>query len=177
MLAGDTLTTKTLAANYLTTNFVPGSGTGPVYQGDIVDFPGGSADFGAPDGLWFDQFGRLWIQTDQIGDASGDFNNVGANVMMCADPNTKEIRRFFTSPNKCEVTGVVNTPDGKAMFVGIQHPGEDSTAASPSQFSNWPQSQFATNSAGAPLPNTPGISRPRSSLVVITKDDGGVIGS
>jgi secreted PhoX family phosphatase len=176
VLAGDTLTTKTLAANYLSTNFVPGSGSGPVYQGDIVDVPAGSADFGAPDGLWFDQFGRLWIQTDQIGDASGDFNNVGANVMMCADPNTKEIRRFFTSPNKCEVTGVINTPDGKTMFVGIQHPGEDSTAANPSQFSNWPQSQFTTNSAGQTLPNGTNR-RPRSSLVVITKNDGGVIGS
>ena len=60
------------------------------------------------------------------------------------------------------------------MFVGIQHPGEDSTAANPTQFSNWPQNQFTLRSDGVtPLP--PG--RPRSSVVVITKDDGGVIGS
>ncbi|MGE3849151.1 MAG: PhoX family phosphatase [Gammaproteobacteria bacterium] len=187
-LCGDTLTTKTLAANYLKTNFI---GVDPtdvdfnrkIYEGDIVDVPAGSADFGAPDGLWFDQFGRLWIQTDQAGDASGDFVNVGANVMCAADPNTREIRRFLTSPRNCEVTGVVNTPDGKTMFVGIQHPGEDSTAANPTQFSNWPQSQFDRTSGGDFLAVVGGVPqgvganiRPRSSVLVITKQDGGVIG-
>jgi secreted PhoX family phosphatase len=183
-LCGDTLTTKTLAANYVGTNFVPGSGIGPFYQGNIEDDPNGSADFGAPDGLWFDQFGRLWIQTDQAGNATGDWVNIGANVMCCADPNTKEIRRFMTSPNNCEVTGVVNTPDGKAMFVGIQHPGEDSTATNPTEFSNWPQSQFDKNSAGENLAVVGGIPqpvganvRPRSSVLVITRLDGGVIGA
>jgi secreted PhoX family phosphatase len=147
------------------------------YQGNIVDVPNGSADFGAPDGLWFDYFGRLWIQTDQAGTATGDFRVIGSNAMFCADPNSKEIRRFLTSPPGCEVTGVVTTPDGKTMWVGIQHPGEGATAVNPVIVSNWPQSQFATNSAGVPLPNTVGTRRPRSSVVVITKDDGGVIGN
>ena len=40
------------------------------------------------------------------------------------------------------------TPDGRTMFVGIQHPGEDATAANPTQFSNWPQAQFAVESDG-----------------------------
>ena len=69
------------------------------YKGNIVDAPNGSADYGAPDGLWFDAFGRLWVQTDQVGDGSGDFINIGSNVMVCADPNTGETRRFLTSPN------------------------------------------------------------------------------
>ena len=118
------------------------------YQGNIVDVPNGSADFGAPDGLWFDDFGRLWVQTDQVGDGSGDFVNLGANCMVCADPNTGEARRFFTGPNQCEVTGVTMTPDGKAMFVGIQHPGDDSVATNPTAFSKWPQGQFAVESDG-----------------------------
>ncbi|MBL8350655.1 MAG: PhoX family phosphatase [Burkholderiaceae bacterium] len=144
------------------------------YQGNIVDAPNGSADYGAPDGLWFDPFGRLWVQTDQVGDGSGDWVNIGSNVMVCADPNTGETRRFMTSPNKCEVTGVAMTPDGRTMWVGIQHPGEDSASANPTQFSNWPQGQFAVESDGLTvLP--PG--RPRSSVVVITKNDGGVIGT
>ncbi len=183
-LCGDTLTTKTLAANYANTNFVVGSGTGPFYEGNIEDSPNGSADLGAPDGLWFDQFGRMWIQTDQAGDALGDWVNIGANVMCCADPNTKEIRRFLTSPTNCEVTGVINTPDGKTMFVGIQHPGEDALAANPTQFSNWPQSQFNKNSAGENLAVLGGVPqpvganiRPRSSVLVITRIDGGVIGA
>ncbi len=190
VLCGDSLTTKTLAANYLKDNFIGVNAADPnfnrkMYEGNIADVPAGSADFGAPDGLWFDQFGRLWIQTDQVGDAGGDFVNVGANVMCCADPNTREIRRFLTSPRNCEVTGVSNTPDGKAMFVGIQHPGEDSPAANPTQFSNWPQAQFAANSFGEPLATDIGGNplpsganvRPRSTVLVITRDDGGVIGA
>jgi secreted PhoX family phosphatase len=144
------------------------------YKGNIVDLPNGSADFGAPDGLWFDYFGRLWVQTDQVGDGSGDWVNIGSNCMACADPNTGEMRRFLTGPNKCEVTGVTMTPDGTTMFIGIQHPGEDSTAANPTQNSNWPQGQFGVESDGVTtLPS----GRPRSSVVVITKNDGGIIGS
>ena len=127
-ICGDTQVpvTKTLAANYLKDNFIGVATTDvdfnrKIYEGSINDTPSGSADFGAPDGLWFDQFGRLWIQTDQVGDASGDFARIGANVMCCADPNTKEIRRFLTSPPNCEVTGVINTLDGKTMFVGAGH--------------------------------------------------------
>lgn len=169
---GDSITTKTLAGNY-TPN--PAFGVGPAnYVGNIVDVPAGSADFGAPDGLWFDYFGRLWVQTDQVGDGSGDFINIGANCMVCADPNTGEVRRFLTGPNRCEVTGVTMTPDGKTMFVGVQHPGEDSRANAPTLYSNWPQNQWAVESDGVTaLP----AGRPRSAVVVITKNNGGVIGS
>jgi uncharacterized protein len=178
LLAGDANTTKTLAANYLNTNLVDGvQGTGPYYQGQVIDnSPANNTSLGAPDGLWFDHFGRLWIQTDQAGDATGDWINIGTNVMCCVDPATKEVRRFLTSPRNCEVTGMTSTPDGKAFFVGIQHPGEDATAANPTEFSNWPQGQYSQNSAGQPLPNGP-ARRPRSSVLVITKLDGGVVGA
>ena len=158
--AGDTLTSKVAKS----TND---------YRGNIVDTPNGSADFGAPDGLWFDYFGRLWVQTDQVGDGSGDWVHIGANSMVCADPNTGEMRRFLTGPRRCEVTGVTMTPDGKTMFVGVQHPGEDALAANPTQYSGWPTSQWSTRADGTLLPS----GRPRSSVVVITKNDGGVIGS
>lgn len=144
------------------------------YKGNIVDTPHGSADFGAPDGLWFDPFGRLWVQTDQAGDAQGDWAHLGTNVMVCADPHTGETRRFLTAPPKSEVTGVTMTPDGKTLFVGVQHPGEDATASNPTQFSNWPQGQFTVKADGiTPLP----AGRPRSAVVVITKNDGGIIGT
>ena len=144
------------------------------YRGNIIDTPDRSADFGAPDGLWFDPFGRLWVQTDQVGDGSGDFANLGSNSLVCADPDTGLTRRFMTSPNRCEVTGITMTPDGKTLFVGIQHPGEDAIAANPTQFSTWPQAQFSVEADGVtPLPG----GRPRSSVIVITKDDGGLIGT
>jgi secreted PhoX family phosphatase len=144
------------------------------YKGDIADNPNGSADYGAPDGLWFDPYGRLWVQTDQVGDGGGDFINIGGNAMVVADPATGETRRFLTGPNKCEVTGITITPDGKTLFVGVQHPGEDAFYTNPTQFSNWPQGQWSVASDGVTaLP----AGRPRSGVVVITKDDGGIIGT
>ncbi len=144
------------------------------YRGNIVDDPDGSADYGAPDGLWFDDFGRLWVQTDQGGDGTGPFANLGMDQMVCVDPETKMTRRFLTGPVGCEVTGVVMTPDGRTMFVGIQHPGDDAGAADPEQFSRWPHGQWTTASDGVtPLP----AGRPRSGIVVITKNDGGIIGT
>ena len=77
-------------------------------------------------------------------------------------------RRFLTGPVNCEVTGATLTPDGRTMFINIQHPGETpsdrSDPADPARkYSNWPD-----YAAGG---------RPRSATVVIRKADGGVIGS
>jgi secreted PhoX family phosphatase len=125
--------------------------------------------FGCPDGLWVDGRGVLWIQTDMSTSAmgKGDLARLGNNVMLAADPRTGEIRRFLVGPVGCEVTGATATPDGRTMFVNIQHPGESPSERSepeqPRRYSNWPD----FNPAG----------RPRSATVVIRKNDGGVVGS
>jgi secreted PhoX family phosphatase len=108
--------------------------------------------FASPDGLWIDQFGICWIQTDMSGSqlAAGPFGN---NQMLAADTETGDIRRFFVGPPGCEVTGVVSTNDGKSMFVNVQHPGEGGP-------SSWPNG-----------------GRPRSATVVVTKVDGGIVGT
>lgn len=113
----------------------------------------------SPDGLWFDDNGLLWIQTDMSGSqqSTGPYGN---NQMLVADPTSRQIKRFLVGPTDCEVTGVIMTPDHRTMFVNIQHPGDRSTATNFT--SNWP--------AG-------GTSRPRSATVIITKDDGGIIGT
>lgn len=133
-----------------------------------VDIQGDA--FGSPDGIWSDPDRRIWIQTDVSNGSQrrGDYVNLGNNMMLAADPETREIRRFLTGPNGCEITGVITTPDQRAMFINVQHPGEATTAlgaptpANPSAVSSWP---------------TGGKSRPRAATVVITKDDGGVIGT
>ena len=157
---GDKASAKTLGGSY---NAAGHDG----YKGNI-----NGDDYGAPDGLWFDQDGRLWIQTDQAGDAKGDWVNIGGNVMMCADPATGETKRFLTSPPNSEVTGVIATPDGKTLFVGIQHPGEDWSGSFTAN-SSWPDN--GRNGATTFSGSSP--AKPRSSVVVITKDDGGVIGT
>ncbi|MFM7785891.1 MAG: PhoX family protein [Gammaproteobacteria bacterium] len=161
---GDKATAKTLGSTYTPGEF---GGQTVGYQGNIV-----GDDYGAPDGLWFDYFGRLWIQTDQVGNATGDWVNIGGNAMLCANPDTGETRRFMTSPRNCEVTGVTSTPDGRTFFVGIQHPGED-WVNTVLENSTWPDSGFngpTRMSANGPV-------KPRSGVVVITKNDGGVIGT
>jgi len=125
--------------------------------------------FGSPDGIYVAPSGRLWIQTDVSGSTinAGAYAGFGNNQMLCADPTSGEIRRFLVGPKQCEVTGVFVTPDETTMFVGIQHPGEAPTGpndpANPKQFSSWPDGDDG--------------GRPRSSCLVITKDDGGAIGS
>lgn len=112
--------------------------------------------FNSPDGLKFDKFGRLWIQTDGSYSNDGDYKGMGNNQMLCANPMTGEIRRFLTGPNACEITGLAFSDDSKTMFVGVQHPGEELKG------SNWPEGGNAT---------------PKSAVIVITKDDGGIIGA
>ena len=75
-------------------------------------------------------------------------------------------RWIARSPGLCE------TPDGKALFVDVQHPGEDaafSDIGDPTKYSShWPGN--AGYGAG-------GDARPRSATVMVVKDDGGRIGT
>ena len=131
--------------------------------------------FGSPDGIYVAPSGRLWIQTDVSTSTinSGDYAGFGHNQMLCSDPTTGEIRRFLVGPRQCEITGVFATPDEKTLFVGIQHPGETpdlpsssdsrNDPADPKKYSSWPDGDEG--------------GRPRSACIVITKDDGGEIGS
>lgn len=112
--------------------------------------------FNSPDGLGFDADGRLWILTDGDYSNSGDFAGMGNNQMLCANPTTGEIRRFMVGPVGCEVTGIAFAPDQRTLFVGIQHPGESGGSTFPEH-----------------LPN----GKPRSSVMAIRREDGGIIGA
>ena len=124
--------------------------------------------FACPDGIWCDQNSRLWIQTDMgdIGpDYEGPLKDFGMNAMLAADPQTGEIRRFLTGPHGQEITGMSMTPDGKTMFINVQHPGGHAMPE-----------DFAAGKFGSGFPDYNG-SVPRSATLVITRDDNGVIGA
>jgi secreted PhoX family phosphatase len=129
--------------------------------------------------MWFDPRGVLWIQTDdgaytdttncmmlaalpgQIGDGSVATATAGAGTQktpLGAQLDDSKLRRFLVGPADCEITGVTMTPDYKAIFVNVQHPG-----------GTWPSNQPAN------LISTGKGSRPRSATVVITRKDGGII--
>lgn len=107
--------------------------------------------FSSPDGLAFDGEGRLWIQTD-FGDNEPAMQAMGTNQLLCADPVTREVRRFLVGPRGCEITGITWAPDYRAMWINVQHPELS-------------------------FPASDGKTRPRSSTLLITRDDGGVIGA
>ncbi len=111
--------------------------------------------FNSPDGLAFDRNGMLWIQTDGNYKNAKGFAGQGNNQMLVGDPVTGEIRRFMVGPRQCEVTGLEWSADGRTLFVGIQHPGEKGG-----------DSHFPDG----------GDTTPRSAVVAVTRDDGGVIG-
>jgi secreted PhoX family phosphatase len=121
-----------------------------------------------PDGLWFDPTGRLWIQTDISTNYlnQDEFARFGNNQMLIADVHSRETLRFLTGPRGCELTGITATPDGRTLFVNIQHPGETgggrSDPARPTAVSAWPANQFPQAVGG----------RPRSSTLAITREDG-----
>ena len=154
-------------------------------------------DMSSPDGLVFSpSTGICWIQTDD-----GAYTDV-ANCMMLAAipgrvgdgakktltypkaaggslvvetpvgkaPTPETLKRFLVGPSGSEITGVCETPDGTALFINIQHPGETTAQANladPARYtSQWPSN--AGYGAGK---------RPRSATIVITRNDGGRIGS
>ncbi|USP40076.1 PhoX family phosphatase [Acinetobacter sp. XS-4] len=140
-------------------------------------------DLSSPDGMWFDPRGVLWIQTDdgaytdvtncmmlaalpgQIGDGTAATTSNGQQTIVGAKVTDSTLRRFLVGPKQCEITGIAMTPDHKAIFINVQHPGEDSKSyAIPD--SNWPATQKDPSNKTA---------RPRSATVVITRKDGGVI--
>lgn len=140
-------------------------------------------DLSSPDGMWFDPRGVLWIQTDdgaytdvtncmmlaalpgKVGDGTKATTSSGQETIVGAKMTDDNLRRFLTGPKECEITGVTMTPDYKAIFINVQHPGEDSKSFDKPS-SNWPATQKDANNKTA---------RPRSATVVITRKDGGVI--
>lgn len=110
--------------------------------------------FSSPDGLWADPDGRLFIETD-----GGQEKGMNDQLLVADTTNFGKILRMLTGPTDCEITGIAYTPDRKTLFANIQHPGNGDPATT-----NFP----------APLD---GVTIPRDCTLVITRKNGGVVGS
>lgn len=114
---------------------------------------GTEQSFSDPDGLMVDRDGRVFIQTD--GGQKDGLNN----QLLVTDAEGKDIRRLFTGVTGDEITGITMTPDRRTLFVNIQHPGNGDPAVT-----NFPAPQD-------------GVTVPRDCTIVITRKDGGIVGS
>lgn len=149
-------------------------------------------DLSSPDGLVFSPAtGLCWIETDDsaytdrtncmlLAAVPGRVGDGGQRTLLHGErrvdtqvgkPQTAAtLKRFLVGPKGAEITGICETPDGRALFVNIQHPGENTRMAdvgNPAKYeSQWPAN--AGYGAGQ---------RPRSATVVITREDGGLIGT
>jgi secreted PhoX family phosphatase len=112
----------------------------------LAAIPGTTGDGGARSITNVDGLSTSTVTT-YVGDAGGE----------------QKLRRFLVGPRECEVTGIAETPDGRALFVNIQHPGETTAP------------NYETGAFGSHWPDG-GLSRPRSATIVITRIDGGPVG-
>ncbi|WP_421993287.1 PhoX family protein [Roseococcus sp.] len=114
-----------------------------------------------PDNCTFDSKGRIWIATDGATSAAGV-----ADGLYAADTTGAGralTRLFYQAPTGAEVCGPLMLPDDSALFLAIQHPGEDAGSTFEEPSTRWPDFE----------PDMP----PRPSVVVITKTGGGAVGS
>ncbi len=138
---------------------VAGDPSKPEQKARYANAPSANGWVAAPDNVAFDPKGRIWISTDGQEDAGG-FND-SLYAATTSGPSRGATRCFFTAPDGAEVCGPEFTPDGKTLFLAVQHPGEGSTFDKPS--TRWPDFR----------PDLP----PRGSVLAMTKNDGGEIGT
>jgi secreted PhoX family phosphatase len=122
-----------------------------VYYAGYAD-RGAVSPIACPDNLGFDPSGRLWVVTDADTALIG---NNGCFVVPTTGPDRGRLTQVLSAPVGAEVCGCEFTPDGKTLFLSIQHPGEGGTVDAPA--SHWPD--------GGGLPA-------RSAVIAVSREDG-----
>lgn len=113
---------------------------------DIFAVGGPKSGFSSPDNLIFDNDGNLWMVTDistsrhNTGIYAFQGNN-GLFFLPTSGPDAGTAYQFASGPVHCELTGPAWTPDGKTMFLSVQHPGERS-ASLDELSSTWPDGEL-----------------------------------
>jgi secreted PhoX family phosphatase len=105
---------------------------------------GEESGFSCPDNLAFDLSGNLWMTTDMSGSAMNKttgpympFKNNSLYVIPRYGERAGKVIRVATAPRDAELTGPWFSPDGKTLFLSVQHPGGQTKDLS-NPTSNWP---------------------------------------
>ncbi|WP_323845518.1 PhoX family phosphatase [Microbulbifer magnicolonia] len=116
--------------------------------------------FANPDNVAFDPRGNMWVATD--GCESFGFHD-GLWAMATEGELRAAPKHFFGCPQGAEVCGPEFTPDGRTLFVAVQHPASGGASTFDNPMHRWPDNDPA-------LP-------PRPSVLAIYRRDGGEVGS
>ncbi|UBV41440.1 PhoX family phosphatase [Deinococcus taeanensis] len=97
---------------------------------EVFAVGGPQSGFASPDNLVFDPYGNLWMVTDNSDLSTNPIKAFHGNNAMFFFPTEGQhagrAYRFAIGPVDAEMTGPVWSPDGRTLFLSIQHPGEDS---------------------------------------------------
>ena len=132
----------------------------PIHGARYANPIGANGWIACPDNIAFDPQGRIWIATDGQGVTAG-FND-SLYAAQTSGPNRGATRCFFTGPRGAEICGPAFAPDGRTLFIAVQHPGSEKGSTFDQPSTRWPDFE-------RDMP-------PRSAVVAITKADGGEIG-
>lgn len=103
---------------------------------------GEETGFACPDNLAFDRGGNLWFTSDISGSVMNKwpyekFKNNGLFVLLRSGQEAGKIIQVGSAPKDAELTGPFFSPDGKTLFLSVQHPGELSNSLD-ELTSHWP---------------------------------------
>jgi len=98
--------------------------------------------FAAPDNMIFDRTGNLWFTSDISGSSINKypyekFKNNGLFIVPRNGEDAGKVIQLASAPKDAEFTGPWFSPDGKTLFLSVQHPGETSLSLKELS-SNWP---------------------------------------
>ena len=114
------------------------------FKAETYKAGGEESGFSCPDNLAFDLAGNLWMTSDMSGSAMNradkpylPFKNNSLFVIPRYGKDAGKVIRVATAPRDAELTGPWFSPDGKTLFLSVQHPGEQTKDLS-SPTSTWP---------------------------------------
>lgn len=112
------------------------------FKASVLLAGGPHSGFACPDNLAFDKAGNLWFTSDMSESVmhKGHYASFGNNSLFYVPMTGAEAgtpRKMASAPIDAELTGPSFSPDGRTLFLSVQHPGASSTSlATPT--SRWP---------------------------------------
>lgn len=111
-----------------------GSHDSTIFSASVYMAGGEENGFSCPDNLAFDLSGNLWMTTDMSGNSMNNedgpympFKNNSLFVIPRYGKDAGKVVRVASAPRDAELTGPCFSPDGKTLFLSVQHPGEQTT--------------------------------------------------